>query len=370
MKVEIDREGTPQGLAAHLSAWDGDAAVQGILVLACDENGFEPGQIDPCLQACTKPVFGGVFPQIIFGREHLTRGTLLVGLPAMPHLTLLETLSDPETDFEAQLEAVIRTSATDAPQTLFVFVDGFSSRIGALIDGLFNTFGLEINYIGGGCGSLSLKPAPCVISNKGLIQDAAVLAMLPMPSSVGVAHGWQPVSDAFKVTEVSGNVIHSLDWQPAFQVYREVVEAHAGRSFDQHDFFSIAKAYPFGIAKLGTEMVVRDPLLQQGDDLVCVGEVPRGAFVRILNGDRQSLVAAAARARGLAHDGLQQAPALQIFIDCVSRVLFMEQEFGHELAAVHDATLPMVGALTLGEIANSGVDYLEFYNKTAVVGYV
>jgi hypothetical protein len=43
--------------------------------------------------------------------------------------------------------------------------------------------------------------------------------------------------------------------------------------------------------------------------------------------------------------------------------------FGDELVAIDDG-LPMVGALTLGEIANSGRDFLEFYNKTAVVGLI
>ncbi|EQD46615.1 hypothetical protein B1A_14553 [mine drainage metagenome] len=55
-------------------------------------------------------------------------------------------------------------------------------------------------------------------------------------------------------------------------------------------------------------------------------------------------------------------------MDCISRALFLEQDFRQELAVIHSPA-PMLGALTIGEIANSGQDYLEFYNKTAVVGF-
>jgi len=371
MKIAFEQSGTPAALAEMLSAFDADSSVGGILVLACDENGYTPGNVDASLRATVKPVFGGVFPQIVHGEAHLTRGLVAVGLPSRPQLALLDSLSRPEQDFDDFLITAFPESACSAGKSMFVFVDGFATRISALIDALFNTFGLEINYLGGGCGSLSLIPKPCVISNRGLTQDGAVMALLDLPSGVGVAHGWQPVSDAFKVTEASGNIIRSLDWKPAYQVYREVVEAHSGRQFNAENFFSIAKAYPFGIAKLGTEMVVRDPLMTQGEALVCVGEVPPGAFVRILNGDQSSLLAAAAHAHSMARNALGSHPAqAEFFIDCISRVLFLEDRFALELEAVRDAGLPMIGALTIGEIANSGKDYLEFYNKTAVVGLI
>jgi hypothetical protein len=45
----------------------------------------------------------------------------------------------------------------------------------------------------------------------------------------------------------------------------------------------------------------------------------------------------------------------------------LEDRFGEEIEAVYRESTPLVGALTIGEIANSGRDYLEFYNKTSVV---
>ncbi len=369
MKIILDKSGTPDNFANLLALLDADAEVGGILILTCDENGFTPENVNGYLQATIKPVLGGVFPQILHGAEHLNRGTIAVGLPSIPRLALIEDVSQGNKDWDGVLTSAIPEASCAKAKTMLVFVDGFSSRISAVINALFNNFGLDINYLGGGGGSLTLVQKPCIISNCGLLQDAVVIAMLDMPSGVGVAHGWRPISDAFKVTEATGNIVHSLDWKPAYQVYKEVVEGHSGKFFDADNFFSMAKAYPFGITRLGAEMVVRDPLMTRGDSLVCVGEVHQGSFVRVMNGDQSSLIAAASMARDLAiKDKGSQAEHAEMFIDCVSRVLFLEDNFDLELVAVRDKRLPLFGALTIGEIANNGNDYLEFYNKTAVVG--
>jgi hypothetical protein len=366
MNILVDREGRPENLRALLDTLAADASVASILLLAADGNGWTPQTIDPVLTAAGKPVFGGVFPQVLHGNEHLEKGMVALGLPHPAKIGVIEGLSDADRDFDAAVNAAF----PDPPArgTMFVLTDGFSRRISALIDALFNNFGLAINYLGGGGGSLSLVQKPCVITPAGLVQDAAVLAWLDVGSGVGVAHGWKSISQSHRVTESEGNVIISLDWRPAFEVYREVVESHSGLRFAADNFFSIAKAYPFGIAKLGAEVVVRDPLMVEGNRLICVGEVPTGAFVHILNGNLDSLVAAAGEARSGAERTFRDGtPTMEIFIDCISRVLFLENDFGLEMAAARNPALPMIGALTIGEIANSGRDYLEFYNKTSVV---
>ena len=366
MKIISARESSPTTLDDVLQQMNADPAVVSVLLLAADGNGWVPDNVDAILQNSRKPVFGGIFPQILHNHERMEMGIVAVGLEDEAHVVVIEGLSDPTLDYEVPMDAAYPVP----PQrgTMFVFVDGFSRRISALLDALFNNFGLSLNYVGGGGGSLSLVQKPCVITPTGLKRDVALLAYLDIPSSVGVAHGWAPISATHRVTEAVGNVVASLDWRPAYEVYREIVESHAQRSFGAGNFFDLAKAYPLGIAKLGAELVVRDPLMREGNKLVCVGEVPVGAFVQVLHGNTEQLLRAASQARQNAEANIAAArPTVELFVDCISRVLFLESDFGLELAAARVGDLDMVGALTIGEIANNGKDYLEFHNKTSVV---
>ncbi len=376
MIIEVDNSGSVEGLRSILANVAADQEVEGILILACDENGFQPDSMDSILRDCSKPLFGGIFPQIIHGREKLEKGTIVAGLTHKVAVHVVPRLSDPAADFDELIDEMIPQSI-DA-KTMFVLVDGYAKRISELIDSLFNIFGLELNYVGGGAGSidpskLSLDQSPCLFTNEGLVKDSAILALLDLDSGVGVGHGWNhKLSGPHKVTESQGNEIRSLDWRPAFDVYKEVVEKHSGQKIGPDNFFDLAKSYPFGITKLEAERIVRDPFtVDENNSLIVASTIPQESFVDILTGDPESVVAAAARAY---RDGLEAYPGEGnanksiLFIDCISRVMFLGQDFSKEIEAVLKDDLPLIGALSLGEIANSGRDFLELYNKTCVVG--
>lgn len=367
MLISFDSTGDCDALARTLAGMAAAAEVGLAMVLACDGNGFVPQNLDPILRAFGKPLIGGLFPEIIVGRDRYTRGTIVAGLDCEATVATLTDISDNATDFPRCVEAAAGTSYPRG--TLLMFSDGRGQRINALIDALFNTFGLDIDYLGGGAGSFDPERRPCVLSNQGLLMDAAALALTDIAAGVGVAHGWTPIAGPWKVTEADRNTIVSLDWRPAFDVYREAVETHAGQRFQANDFFDLAKAYPFGIARLDNEMVVRTAHAEEGSRLVCVGEVPQGTYLHVLHGGAEGLVRAAGKARDIAFSSYRgkRAARAMVLIDCLSRALFLGEGFPAEIGAVQSG-LPLIGALTLGEIANSRRDYLEFYNKTAVVG--
>lgn len=369
MIIRVDQSGTVAAFNDIVRDVLAREQVKGLLILACDENNFTPADLDGLLRVVPVPVFGGIFPQIIHAKENLSRGTIVAGLPVEPNVQVIPHLSDTMVEYEEILDQKIPDAGEF--KTMVVLVDGLSKRISALIDSLFNVFGLELNYIGGGAGSLSFEQKPCLFTSEGLVMDGAVLAMLDVKSGVGVSHGWISVEGPFLVTQADQNVIRTLDWLPAFEVYRQVVEKASGKVFTHDNFFEIAKGYPFGINKLDVEQIVRDPIMLGEDGaMICVGEVPEGSYVDILSGSVSSLVGAAKNALARAKHVYAGESGTQTvcFFDCISRVLYLEQAFGQELDAVYRRDLPMIGALTLGEIANSGRDYLEFYNKTSVIG--
>ena len=368
MIIQCETTGDIKGFESIIKKITSGSGMNGLLLLSCDANKYSKTQIDYIIESLDIPVFGGIFPSIVYENKILNKGNIAIGLSNVLKVEIIPELSNNSIDYESLLDEKI--PRMDSGKTMMVFVDAFSKRISAFIESLFIVFGLDINYIGGGAGSLSMQQKPCLFTNQGLLEDCAVIALLDAHSSVGVSHGWNILEGPFQVTESDHNIIKTLDWQPAFEVYHKVVSLHAEQLFTIENFFEISKAYPFGITRMNNELIVRDPIQAKPDkSLVCVGEIPEGSFVSILNGDQASLIQAARKAVDLSVKSFpkEKPMGLLFLIDCISRVLFLEDQFRIELEAVHYLNLPMVGACTLGEIANSGSEFLEFYNKTSVV---
>ena len=188
--------------------------IQAVLLMIPAENQYPREDLNALLQSLSKPVFGGFFPRVLWNQEQHEKGCVLLALSCEVQLTILDEQQLAGSRLEAALPDISGIEGGHKA-TLFAFVDGLSSHIGKLMGALFNQYGLELNYIGGGCGNSTFSPMSCVITPRGVLQGAAVLVMASCHSGIGVAHGWQSISGAFKVTQSDGNRIISLDWRPA-----------------------------------------------------------------------------------------------------------------------------------------------------------
>lgn len=366
MNIYFDDKGTLKELQVNVEKALKDGA-GGLVILACEGNKFEPASLDPLLKAAGTPLIGGIFPNVLHCGEVYSKGSVVLGFKGLVNTAAITELGSERTDPEAPLKDLADTSAEAL--TMVVFVDGFSRRIAPFINSLFDIFGLGINYIGGGAGSLAPGRGPCLFSNSGMMNDGAVMALVDTASGVGVAHGWQAMSDPMLATETDGNTLKTIDFKPAFDVYSGIVERNTGISFEKKDFPKISKSYPFGIARINKEMIVRDPLTVMPDgSFICAGEIPQDSYISIMTGNGGTLIDAAGSAARMAIAALPGGkPASFLLMDCISRRMFLEDRFKEELARMASPGCPSAGACTIGEIANSGAEFLEFYNKTAVV---
>lgn len=316
--------------------------------------------IQRCNQEKIK-VAGGIFPMIIGLEDPLEKGVILKHFPAESEAILIRNI---DSDFSELLPEMDQNWNSS-----IVFVDGLSAHIPNFLDTLYEKYWSHINYVGGGAGSLSLEQKPCIFTNEGLFEDAGFIIPLQWDSKIGIKHGWEKIAGPFIANKAVGNRVIELNWRPAFEVYKEVVEQYSSLQFKEDNFFDIAKGFPFGIYREDQEDIVRDPITVDEDGtLICVGKVSQNASLNILKGEKEHLIKNAELAGEIANE----PKAKELFIaDCISRVLYLEDDFKAELVALRkglkDVEKNLVGVLCLGEVSSNDNGYLEFFNKTTVV---
>lgn len=312
---------------------------------------------------------GGIFPGVIFDDQLYDEGAVIVKLPVLDNPFLIKELDSP--DFI--LPDLVRnlTLSPRKTNTAIILVDGWASFICLFLSEIFNQLGNSFRYFGAGAGSLSSKNRACLFTPAGEFNSAAIVIFTALESTFGVSHGWKRLSGPFVATNTNNHIIRELNWAPALEVYLDSLELQLGEEVILEDFYRFGMNYPFGIYKKGSEDVVRNPIaVDKKGNLVCVGEVPENTALYILKGEEKSLLRAAGRASRDCLKRRRKEADLCLVADCASRSLFLGDGFKKELKTVKSIIGPCIphGMLSIGEIASHGDAYLQFFNKTIVVG--
>jgi hypothetical protein len=162
-------------------------------------------------------------------------------------------------------------------------------------------------------------------------------------------HGFAAPEEMVAATSTEGNRIASIDWRPAFDVYRERVGAQYGVEITKENFYTYAVHFPFGIMRASGEVLVRIPVALEDDgSLFCVGEVPEHSVLTLLEAPKaEQREAVQALGRRMGSEG---GEILTFY--CAGRRMHLTDAAPAELAALSEATgaTGLFGALSLGEI--------------------
>ncbi len=306
-------------------------------------------------------IAGGLFPMILHNESSLDKGAILKVIKSKSKPYLIKDMSS---KFINELPEM-----SDDQKSSLVLVDGLSPDIPNFLHTLYDKYWSNISYVGGGAGSLTLEQKPCIFTNDGFYQNAGLILLSEWSTKLGVKHGWGKIAGPFVANKTEGNKIIELNWKPAFEVYKEIVEQHTDDRFASSDFFNISKGFPFGIYREGQEDIVRDPIsVEENGTLVCVGRVEENTSLNILKGNNEELINNASMAASLA---THENPTDTFVANCISRVLYLEEDFSKELNAIKSGLnmghAALEGILSIGEVSSDVNGYLEFFNKTTVV---
>ena len=80
MEIFVDKSGTPSTLKETLEDALNTGKAKSLLVLSCDGNDFAPERLNPILKNIPVPIFGGIFPMVMSGKDQMTRGSVVVAI--------------------------------------------------------------------------------------------------------------------------------------------------------------------------------------------------------------------------------------------------------------------------------------------------
>ncbi len=343
---------------------------QTLLLFAGEDSAEELDGLLATIRGLNTSCFGAIFPEIMSGRETSSSGYVISHLDCIAPPILIKSIDERNVRFES-----IFAAQQQQQGTVLIFADADCGELTYFLNRLHHTFGNGWQYLGAGAGSYERGCLPCVFTaEEGLQENAVVLGAVGGDCCVNARHGWKRSVGPFVATKTEKNIVHELNWEPDFDVYRRLITELSGRVISSDDLRDVGIAYPFGIIKEGTEELIRLPIAVTPEGgLVVIGGVPPNAVLHISAGKPRDLISAASAAAESCSRQLGTTAQHKFVFDCMSRRQFLGAEFAKELAALEFGLsnlgdVDLIGAMARGEIASVGGGFPEWLNNTTVVG--
>lgn len=255
---------------------------------------------------------------------------------------------------------------------VLVLSQGVGINGSALIGGLAGVLG-RVPMAGGLAGDVRFE-STWVLTPEGLSQDQLVAVGLygdGLRFECGSFGGWTPFGPARKVTRSEGNVLYELDGEPALEIYKRYLGAHA------QQLPGSGLLFPF--AMLGQDDsdsgLVRTILgvdEAQGS-VTLAGDIDPDGYLRLMHASTDALVDGAGMAAHQTGEG-RAGPSLALLVSCVGRKLVMGDRVEEEVEAVAEVFGPdvtLTGFYSNGEISPSG-ELLDckLHNQTMTIARI
>jgi hypothetical protein len=271
-------------------------------------------------------------------------------------------------------ESLGRQLATPGLRHVFILSDGLLVNGTGLTAGLRATLPLDVTISGGLAGDgiqfnhtlvgLGAQIAPGQIVAIGFYGDSLRIGC-------GLSGGWAPFGPQRLVTKSAGNVLYTLDDQPALALYKRYLGERASGLPGSGFLFPLQL---LSDRTDGTGLVRTLLGINEADQsLSFAGDIPEGLYVRLMKSTSDQLIDSSKEAGSQASDlaSADPAPALALVVSCVGRRIVLGQRCDEEIELA-SRQLPtqtaLAGFYSYGEISAAGVlQRCDLHNQTLVM---
>ncbi|MBF0522233.1 MAG: FIST C-terminal domain-containing protein [Candidatus Omnitrophica bacterium] len=256
-------------------------------------------------------------------------------------------------------------------QVFLSFIDGKIPDHSPFLKGLQEILGNIFPIIGAGSSDDFYFEKTFQFYQDTASNNSAVGLILGGQMGIGVAgrHGWRPLGKPRIITESDQNIIKKIDGEKASFLYEDYFQGEADKLYSSL-LSQITILYPLGIYVEGNkEYLLRNPVkvLKDGS-IVCQGDIPPGAEIHIMIGNKDSCKQAAREAAQEAQKNLLgKKPKLIIIIESMTRLKLLGRTAFQEIAGVKEIfgdDVPMIGMYSHGEICP--FESLEKFRKPLI----
>ncbi len=246
---------------------------------------------------------------------------------------------------------------------IFVLGSGLDTDGEQLVKGIQHVAGQEISMFGGLAGDDARFKETFVFSEKKLENKGAIAMVFNTDKYEieGIAtSGWVSIGADKIITHAEGNVVYTIDGEPALDVYKDYLNVR------DTDLPEIGVEYPLLVKRPGSQDVLRAVVNVDvvKKSLIFAGTVPNGAVVTFSSSPGFEIIDFTRKKVNEFYEKNRDTDALILF-SCMARHNALGPGISEEIdEAWQNWAKPLIGFFTYGEIGNNYHSMCDFHNET------
>ncbi len=187
---------------------------------------------------------------------------------------------------------------------------------------------------------------------------------------IAFVHWWQPVGTVRTATKSEGNVVYTVDGEPALDMFMKYMGLAVDPDSYQELTYNFGDYYPIQLLRDNAPSIMREMRAINTNDhsIMFSAPVPQGTKFRFsLPADWDVVDKITADCNKVKNEEQPEADAVIVF-SCATRPLSFGPMINGEIEEINKIwRTPMAGFFTYGEIGKSGMGKNELHNNTCMI---